>query len=247
MDTKKIRYRWHMTDLGLSSDATRARTRAAIVDAAARLLRTEGPDAVTTRAVAAEADVQAPTIYRIFGDKDGLLDAVAEHVFSTYVAGKTRVEHSEDAVADLRAGWDLHIEFGLANPALFALLADPRRRTRSPAAAAGEDVLRGRVRRVAASGRLRVGEQRAVDLIHAAGTGTILTLLSAPAEHRDLGLADTAYEAVLRAIITNAPDAPAGNTTAAAVALRSDLPNLTVLSEAEAALFAEWLDRIINR
>jgi AcrR family transcriptional regulator len=36
-----------------------------------------GRRAVTTRAVAAGAGVQAPTIYRLFGDKDGLLDALA--------------------------------------------------------------------------------------------------------------------------------------------------------------------------
>ena len=49
-----------------------------IVDAASALLASGGPSAVTTRAVAADAGVQAPTIYRQFGDKDGLLQAVAE-------------------------------------------------------------------------------------------------------------------------------------------------------------------------
>ena len=218
-----------------------------ILDAAARLLRSDGPDAVTTRAVAARADVQPPTIYRIFGDKEGLLDAVAEHVLATYIAGKARTVDSDDALADLRAGWDMHIEFGLANPAVFALLADPRGRTRSSIGTAGDDVLRGRVRRLAASGRLRVGEQRAVDLIRAAGTGVVLTLLSTPVERRDLGLADAAYDAVIRAITTDTPAAPAGNVIAAAVTLRTELPGLTVLSEAEAALFTDWLDRIINR
>ena len=71
------------------------------------------------------AGVQAPTIYRLFGDKDGLLDALAEHVFSAYVAGKAPSATTDDPVADLRAGWDTHIGFGLANPELFALLTDP--------------------------------------------------------------------------------------------------------------------------
>ena len=60
--------------------------RSRIVDAAARLLREHGPAAVTTRGVAEAAGVQAPTIYRLFGDKDGLLEAVAEHVMAGYVA-----------------------------------------------------------------------------------------------------------------------------------------------------------------
>ncbi|MBC8122483.1 MAG: TetR family transcriptional regulator, partial [Gemmatimonadaceae bacterium] len=49
--------------------------RARIVVAAAGLIDSGGRDAATTRAVAAAAAVQAPTIYRLFGDKRGLLDA----------------------------------------------------------------------------------------------------------------------------------------------------------------------------
>jgi AcrR family transcriptional regulator len=49
-----------------------------IIDAAARVLRDHGPAAVTTRRVAEQAGVQPPAIYRLFGDKDGLLEAVAE-------------------------------------------------------------------------------------------------------------------------------------------------------------------------
>lgn len=236
-----------MSDPGLATDSVRTRSRTAIVDAAARLLRSGGADAVTTRAVAAEAGVQAPTIFRIFGDKDGLLDAVADHVMAMYVAGKARTVDDGDPVAALRAGWDQHIDFCLTNPALFLLLMDPRRGARSPADADGREVLRGRVRRVAAAGRLRVSEQRAVDLLQAAGTGVLLLLVPRPPAHRDLGLADTAYAAVSREIVTDAPVVPAGDTTAAAVALRGSGPALDVLSGAEAALFTEWLDRIIDR
>jgi AcrR family transcriptional regulator len=223
--------------------AGRRKTRANIVECAARLLREQGASAVTTRAVAQAAGMQAPTIYRFFEDKDALLDAVAEHVFATYVTEKVLVEDVGDPVADLRAGWDAHIGFGLANAALFGLLTDPGRGIRSPAAAAGLEVLRARVHRVAAVGRLRVPERRAVELIHAAGTGTVLTLLSTPPEHRDLGLADAMYEAVMRSILTDMPTLPEGGATAAAVAFRAVAPELTVLTDAERALLSEWLDR----
>jgi NAD-specific glutamate dehydrogenase len=46
--------------------------------------------------------------------------------------------------------------------------------------AAGMEVLRNRVRRLAATGRLRVTERRAVDLFRAASTGTVFTLLCLP-------------------------------------------------------------------
>src|SRR5579862_10063683 len=63
--------------------ADRRETRDNLVEVAARLLREQGAAAVTTRAVAEAAGVQAPTIYRLFGDKDGLLDAAAEHVVAS--------------------------------------------------------------------------------------------------------------------------------------------------------------------
>src|SRR3954468_23951911 len=108
-------------------------TRTRIVTAAAALLADGGRDAVTTRAVASAAGVQAPTIYRLFGDKSGLLDAVAEHGFAAYLTEKGVPEATRDPIEDLKAGWDLHVGFGLANPALYALMyGDPR--APSPAA-----------------------------------------------------------------------------------------------------------------
>ena len=95
-------------------------------------MREQGARAVTTRGVADAAGVQAPTIYRLFGDKDGLIDAVAEHVMATYVATKTVAGDAGDPVAELRTGWRMHIDFGLANPELYALLNSSRAGRRRP-------------------------------------------------------------------------------------------------------------------
>lgn len=209
-----------------------------LVEVAARLLREQGPAAVTTRGVAQAAGVQAPAIYRMFGDKDGLLDAVAEHVFATYVAEKSRTPDTDDPLADLRAGWDTHIGFGLANPALYVLLAG---RSPSPATVAGMAKLRAKVRRVAEIGRLRVPEQRAVELIHAANTGVVLTLIADP--DPDPGLADAMYEAVTRSILTDTPALAQDGPVAAAVAFRTVVPDLPGLTDTERAMLSEWLDR----
>ncbi|WP_406044464.1 TetR/AcrR family transcriptional regulator [Micromonospora sp. NBC_00898] len=54
-----------------------------IVRAAAALPAEGGREAVTTRAVSRAAGVQAPTIYRQFGNLRGLLDAAASYGFAT--------------------------------------------------------------------------------------------------------------------------------------------------------------------
>jgi AcrR family transcriptional regulator len=226
---------------------TREAVRSRLVEVAAHLLATEGPDAVTTRSVALAAGVQPPTIYRLFGDKDGLLDAVAEHGFAHYVANKRPVDADDDPVQGLTAGWDLHIGFGLANPALFRLMHTA---TRTPAgrsaADAGAEVLRQRVTRVARAGRLRVAEHRAVDLIRAAGTGVVFTLIDQPEDERDETLADLAWEAVCATVLTDPhPAAPADPITAA-VTLRATLPDLATLTPHERALLGDWLDRVTD-
>lgn len=219
-----------------------------IVSAAAQLIAEGGRDAATTRAVAAAAGVQAPTIYRLFGDKRGLLDAVAEHGLRGYVRDKAVRAPHPDPVQDLRDGWDTHIAFGLAHPGLFAILSDPHAGPPSPALARGNEVLQQRVRRIALAGRLKVSEERAVALLQSMGTGTVLTLLRTPEAQRDLGLAHAAREALVAAITTDEkkPRATALGAAAAAAALRASMDETAVLTGGERHLLTELLARIAD-
>jgi AcrR family transcriptional regulator len=195
--------------------------------------------------VAAAAGTQAPAIYRLFGDKDGLLDAVAEYGFSSYLAEKQTRPPAGDPVEGLRPGWDLHVGFGLANPALFSLMyGDPKPGRTSPAAAAAFRVLQERIRAIAAVGRLKVAEHLAADLVHAAGCGTVLTLLVIPEEQRDMRLSALACDAVIAAITTDAPAVETPGPAAAAIALRATLSETTALTDGERHVLREWLDRV---
>ncbi|MDQ0744562.1 AcrR family transcriptional regulator [Clavibacter sp. B3I6] len=232
-------------------------TRDRIVDVAADLLRAQGRTAVTTRAVAEAAGVQAPTIYRLFGDKEGLLDAVAESEMTRFsarkaVAIRAAAEGAVDAVEDLRTGWDATIAFALDNPELYALMSDPARGPGSPAVRAGIALLEERVHRVALAGRLRVAESTAVELIHAAATGALLATIRRPAAERDRLLVDAMWEAVQERILTPHGGTPPSRTRARhepglverAVALRAHVADADRLTAGERALLAEWLDRI---
>lgn len=230
-----------------ASTLHRERIRERIVAAAAELLAHGGRDAVSTRAVSAAAGVQPPTLYRLFGDMRGLLDAVAAHGLATYLNRKTDRVPTGDPIDDLRAGWDLHVGFGLANPALYSLMyGEPRPAASPPAAVAAADVLALHIRRIAEAGRLCVHEVLAAHLVHAAGCGTTLTLISMPADQRDDALSDTAREAVIAAITTDAPAPAEPGPVTAAVALRAGLPQASALTAKERGLLTEWLDRITN-
>lgn len=223
-------------------------TRQRIVEAAARLLAEGGREAVSTRAVSAVAGVQAPTIYRIFGDKRGLLDAVASHGLAEYLQSKLNRRRHPDPVEDLRQGWDRHIEFGLTNPAFYTLIYGEPRPDRSAALKESEGLLAEIITRIAEAGRLRLSEERAAGLVHSVGMGVTFTLIGMPPERRDLTLSEIARESVITAITTDEPAAPRSHDGAvtSAVALRAALPHLEVLSAAERGLLREWLDRVAD-
>ncbi len=224
-----------------------------IMQAAAELLARGGREAVSTRAVSAAAGVQAPTIYRQFGDMQGLLDAVARETLAGYVRQMGTQERADAPIEDLRRGWDLHVAFGLANPAAYALIyGDPTTMANAPAARDDLAILHGLVARAAEAGRLQVSVPHAVRMLAAAGIGVTLSLIATPPEARDLRLSTAMREAVFAAI-TIAPtsdDAPdgtpgPGRVVARAVALHAVLAEVPgVLSLAERHLLGEWLDRL---
>ncbi|MFB7336984.1 TetR/AcrR family transcriptional regulator [Streptomyces adustus] len=224
-------------------------TRERILRAAARLLAEGGSEALSTRAVCAAAGVQAPTLYRVFGDKDGLLDAVAGYGFERYLAEKHSLAPTEDPVEDLRRGWDMHVDFGLTHPAFYVLMYGTVRPGHRPAAA--EDayaMLRAMLERTARAGRLRIPVDAAAQTIQATSAGVTLALISSPADARDRGLSVRVRDTVLASVTTEArPAAPASGDAVPvhALALNAALGDRpTALGTTETVLLREWLERL---
>ncbi|WP_085477033.1 TetR/AcrR family transcriptional regulator [Rathayibacter oskolensis] len=220
-------------------------TRDRILRATAELLAEGGRDAVSTRAISSAAGVQAPTIYRTFGDLRGLLDSVAAAGFAAAHAEFERVDHPADPVDALRAAWDHHVAFGLAEPHLYALMFTARPGEESEAARLARGVLLEHVRAVADAGRLTVDVERAARLLQSAALGCTLTLSAVD----DDELSARSREAVLSAITTaeaGSADPAARAVAGHAVALRTALPELGALSAGERGLLEEWLVRLAH-
>ena len=233
-----------------------------IVQAALALLESGGVEAVSTRAVSAAAGVQVPTLYRQFGDMQGLLDAVASAGFATYLQAKTAraslgSREWGDPVAELRAGWDGHVTFGLDHPHLSArMYAAPQPGAAVPAALDAAELLRRLLQGVAEAGGLAVSVESAAAMLHAAAMGVTLSLLSAHPKSQppktqaaDPHLSERMREAVLSAVLTpeqwSASDAAERQAAAHAVSLAALLPGLpNPFTAAEQRLLLEWLRRL---
>ena len=126
------------------------------------------------------------------------------------------------------------------------MYGEPRPGHTPPAAVAAFEFLQARIRRIAAAGRLRVSESLAADMVHAAGCGTVITLLATPEALRTPNLSDAMFDAVAAAIATAEPRPQAPGPIPAANALRTEIPDLTMLSPGERHVLQEWLDRIVS-
>jgi len=228
-----------------------------ILLAAASLLAELGRDGVSTRSVSALAGVQPQTIYRQYGDMRGLLNAVAKSGFASYLRAKSGQGSSGNPVADFRHGWDMHVEFALGNPALYALMyGDPRPGLES-ATSDIEAALGGVLHRVALAGALKTGVAKATQQVLAANVGVALALLTAQSrgENVDTGstLSVDTREMLVGWLMDEGDAGPKlgsaddGASTAAvsAAALGASLPSVkSHFSTGELSLLAELLDRI---
>ncbi len=79
------------------------RTREDLRAAAELLVAEGGPDALSVRAVAAEAGTTTRAVYSIFGSKDGLVAALAQTAFELLYDNIDRLPETDDPVADLVA------------------------------------------------------------------------------------------------------------------------------------------------
>ncbi|MBP0457584.1 TetR/AcrR family transcriptional regulator [Streptomyces montanisoli] len=234
-------------------DDAKSRTRRQILEVAAGILEREGAQAVSTRAVAAAAGIRAASLYQLFGDKDGLLSALAIHAFDLYLSEKHTLAQSGDPVADMRRGWDMHVDFGLRHPAFYLLMYGSDRPGRRPPAAGEAQALVMRfLNRAADDGCLRVPPALAAHLTLAAVTGVTLSLIGASEDERDMEVSARMRDTLIDSLTVDPP--PASDATLASRALALDAALDAALTGAdgpalplrpsETALLHDWLHEL---
>lgn len=211
-------------------------TRERLIAAAADLVATLPGEDFSLRAVCNAVGVKMPTLYHFFGSKQGLIDAVVEHGFDLYLGQKASTESSGDPIQDIRAGWDAHVSFGLANPGFYTLMYGNVRPGYYPAAQSRpSEILRGLTARAAAHGRLVVPPDQAA--AHVLVTNIGVTLRQIILAQADPALSLAVREGAIAAI-TGTTDTPA-RPIAAAVEIAASRPE--ILGKTQTQLLIEWL------
>jgi AcrR family transcriptional regulator len=220
-----------------------------MLEAAEELLDASPDGDIATRAVCEKVGVGAPVLYRLFGDKNGLLSAVVDHGFERYLATKRAAQPSADPVGDLRNGWDTHVAFARAHPAVYRLMYSPNLAEVPGAAQEAIRLLREVLDRCAAAGRLRVDPDVAAQMIMSANIGVALSVITQPTSYADPDLSHRVRDAVHASVLV-APE-PGGasdgqdpliTTSVRLAAILRTQP--TRLADPETALLLHWLDRL---
>jgi AcrR family transcriptional regulator len=91
-----------------------------MLDAAAELLEEGGPDALTTSAIAAKAEVSVGSLYQFFPDKHAVAEALARRSFERFSQQLRLVDGSTwEAVVDQVI--DTYVEFSRTEPGFLVL------------------------------------------------------------------------------------------------------------------------------
>ncbi|MGY6026795.1 TetR/AcrR family transcriptional regulator [Streptomyces spinosirectus] len=221
-----------------------------ILEAATTLLAKAPAADVSTRAVCDAAGVGAPMLYRLFGDKAGLLAAVVDRGFEEYLASKRAARPSDDPVADLRSGWDNHMRFALEHPNHYRLMYSPELTVPPAAAQEAHALLHGILERCAAAGRLTVPPALATQMIMSANVGAALSMLTRPEQYADPQFSERLRDAVLGSLTRPADagesreDGSGVPVAAATLAARLRAEQSPRFTPAESALLEQWLDKL---
>jgi AcrR family transcriptional regulator len=97
-------------------------TAEALLDTAERMIEADGPDGLSLRRIAEQAQTTTRAVYSLFGSKDGLVGALAHRAFAMLSTGIRALPASEDPAADLvKAGVTVFRRFAVDHPSLFTL------------------------------------------------------------------------------------------------------------------------------
>lgn len=218
-------------------------TREKLINAAVGMISQSPGEDFSLRAVCEAVGVTLPTAYHFFGSKKGLMDAVVEHGFDRYMALKESAEPSGDPVQDIRAGWDAHVVFGLANPGVYALMFGKVQPGYIPAGQSRPgEVLLSLTSRAAAQGRLAVSAEQATAHILATNIGVTLRLIAL--DQPDPALSAAVREGVISAITGAEPADRGDRDSAFATVVERAVADPDILGPAETRLFVEWAQRL---
>ncbi|WP_433374954.1 TetR/AcrR family transcriptional regulator [Streptosporangium sp. CA-115845] len=186
----------------LGERASHDELRARLLDVASQLLVTIGPESLSMRRIATEAECSTTVIYTMFGSKEGLAEALYLEGFERFRRRLEAVPPRRDALEHLTALGPAYREAALDEPGYYALMFEraipgfvPSERARTLARAALNIVDRVIADCISAGYIVPTQPRKIADAVWAAAQGAIS--LERAGHLRDSSTYDTVIQAVI--------------------------------------------------
>jgi AcrR family transcriptional regulator len=166
-----------------SSHAAAGISVAAIADAALAVIRGDGVDGLTMRAVAEHLHVRAPSLYHHVHNKSELLDLVARNAFDQFAADTTAYEKltTVDEWIELTRSGSLELRaFYAEHPGLAALMQSKATPDRDQGAGSRAELIRAQIDALV---RIGVPEPDAPHLFEVTARWSLAAVVADPAEN----------------------------------------------------------------
>lgn len=169
-----------------SSHAAAGITVAAIADVALAVIRSEGVDGLTMRAVAERLQVRAPSLYHHVRNKSELLDLVARNAFDQFTTDNTAYDEltTVDEWIELTRSGSLELRaFYADHPGLAGLILAKATPDRDQGDGSRAELVRAQIDALV---RLGVPEPDARHLFEVTARWTLAAVVAEPADCQDL-------------------------------------------------------------
>lgn len=178
-----------------------------LLDRAAELLSSDGPEALSLRRLASDVGTSTTAVYSLFGGKPGLLAAVYDEAVRRFAEHLATVQPTDDPIADLNRLGQAYRRSALDDPHLYGVMFSRR----APGFEPDEDAKRranatfaplvDAVRRGIADGALPDGDPVTLATACWAAAHGVIALELGGYFPREAGSPDDLFLATLRALI----------------------------------------------
>jgi AcrR family transcriptional regulator len=154
-------------------------TQERILKISAKIIASEGYDAISIRHVCDKAGVKAPTVYYYFKDKDGLIDAVINLAYQRHIETYAKYVKDKSPLKGVIKTWEAFFDFVDQNPDLYHAIVVAHLKQRIPSA--GLELYRSIeqiFKQLDEEKKLKVPYKKAAQIFYATAYGQALVYVS---------------------------------------------------------------------
>lgn len=225
----------------VASSQSHTEIRTVVLDAANTIVATKGPEALSLPTLCAAANVNPALLAKMFGNREGIVQAAADFRHSKYTEGWASLQPTGNPMNDFRGAWVYHNDFIRTHPPIPLTPPGAWSLVSSRISKRGQEVIVGGLASLQDAGLLRISHERATLIVHVALLGWAAMVQDQAEPPKDRHSLSFICESVLLMITSSRIRPGANSLRIAALTLLDNISDLDVVSPGEGLFLREIL------